>query len=268
MLKSVLTTAVAGTLALAGLAQAATITYDFSGTAGTVPAGWVKGTGDSFALDGNGHYVDSMSAGNTGEAIDVSIFHVADRQAGTDFSMSTTFTVTARSISGTTAGWNMAPSLRFLAWSGTDDTATGRSYYVLSLTQNNAGSFISIGKAGTGALAANETDFAQAIPVLNTAYTLSVSGTYLTGVDAGKLKMDYSLTSGATTIATGSVTDANPLAGEYYGLRQRAKNFGDGTISQTTSFDQVDLTYSQVPEPGTLSLMGMAGLYLLRRRRR
>lgn len=74
---------------------------------------------------------------------------------------------------------------------------------------------------------------------------------------------------GSTSLATFTYTTApsgDPVVGEDITLILRAGGFAGGAVSQTI-FDNLTLDATPVPEPASLSLLGVAGVAALRRRR-
>ena len=97
--------------------------------------------------------------------------------------------------------------------------------------------------------------------VLNTVYTMKVTGTY-TGSTLNMTMKLYDSTGTTQIGTTATASDTTPLTGTNFGYRSRA-GIGGGTF--TANYDNFAVA---VPEPASLSILAGAGLLAMRRRRR
>lgn len=280
--------------------SAATLAYDFNGTAGTQPAGppaWSSvrvtgnGTGSTFSQNGSGSYSNTMSVTASsstpnGQIIDYGGFQLSDRSAGTNFSLTSSFT---SAIANGSTTWNAQAGVRALA-SAVDAESTASWYQVLVYSANSPG-------ANSGRVALEKRWFdtslttpawvtttlyqssAVATGILNLGlnsggtFTITLNGTYN---GTGDLTLGFTVANSNGTTHSGSGVDlvggatGGPLTGSYFGVRDRLRNFtGSATpITLTTNYDNFNLTYTAVPEPSAVILVGTAlGVLCLRRRR-
>lgn len=256
-----------GILISAGAAGAATVSFTFDGDAGTMPAGWTStdsiSSGSSLtplALDGNGNYANLSTTVSGGQVFEVSGFKVEDRASGTDFTVTTEFSVSEMTIGG--ASWNFQIGLNFLATSPTEGAT--EDYYRLFVYRDNETAQVELQRFvnGSGSTVDSKSAAFGYLAPTGGVYTLSVTGTYLPG---GSLKLDYSVASDSKGTVSDTYTDASPLDGEYFGVRTRSRVFSGGTNKIGTTFHSFTVDY--VPEPAALGLLGLGSLLCLRRRR-
>lgn len=252
---------------------AATILYDFNGPAGP-QADWTNtnntsGSGTSsspFALNGSGQYAVDTFVNNNGTTVEISTFTVGDRQAGTNFTVSTVFTLASTASSGS---YNAQFGLKLLADSNLESGTP--SYYNVYVGRGNGTSEneIKIERrlAGT-TTTAHDTDITSNWLTTGKTYTLTVTGTYN---GSGHLTLGYSVNDGTQTYQNANAfTDTAPISGDIFGLRARARAFASlNSTTMNARADSFTLNYVAVPEPGAGAAltMGIAGLILFRRRR-
>lgn len=88
--------------------------------------------------------------------------------------------------------------------------------------------------------------------------TFRLEGTYN---ELGHLTLSFTISDGTATTTPVTLIDTDPLGGDYFGYRIRQVNGDDYSIGVNLD------NFSIVPEPASLSLLGLGGLAMLRRRR-
>jgi hypothetical protein len=268
-------------LALVSSVEAETVSFDFSGDPGQ-PAGWTNSNSGganvtAFSLNGAGRYANALSAtaGATAttatQALDNSTFAITDRQAGTAFALTSTFTNPTLTAS---SSWNFQIGVKFLATGVGENSGHTNSFYSLHLYRDNSRSGVDLTKAvnGVGSTVGqlqltNGNNFDYLSPAAG-AYTLSINATYNL---AGDLQIAWEILNVAEGNLSGTFTDAiggtdgAPLTGNLFGIRTRGRNFSGGTLAFSSSFDDYTVTYTPIPEPASLGLLAL-GLLLVRRR--
>ena len=61
--------------------------------------------------------------------------------------------------------------------------------------------------------------------------------------------------------------DTVTINGTLFGIRERERAFASSSLSASTGWDSFTATYTSVPEPASLGLIGLVGLLAMRRRR-
>lgn len=258
-------------LILCGLAATAwgdTLTQDFNGTAGTVPAGWtnytsnIQGNGATtgFSLSGSGAIGHTLS-GTANSEIRESSLTTLPRQAGTDFTLSVKFTVST--FTGNTS-FEHQWGVRFLATAGSETAGAGEGY-MLYISRNNATNAVTLQRtttAGSTFPVTNSTAFGYV--AVGTEITIDITGDYL---ENGNLKLDWSVSRPGGATISSTFTDTAPLAGTLFGIRERERAFASSSLTAATGWDSFTATYTAVPEPASLGVIALAGLLVMRRRR-
>lgn len=140
-----------------------------------------------------------------------------------------------------------------------DPVTANNTAYLADLNGSNAVRIIKLVNGATTATLATGTF--PVTPTLNTAYTLTLTGTYNA---TGGLTLSFNVTDGTSAVTIANATpDTTPLTGQYFGPRNR--NSATAGTSATATVDNFSLV---VPEPAGLGLIGMAAAGLLGRRRR
>lgn len=246
--------------------QAASYTNDFSGTGANTD--FPTETNGSWAL-ASGMYRSNYSNSETASSAAVSVAGVA----GTNFSITTQFTVASASTAPVDTGVNTI-GFGILGGNATfSGDSAPNAYYLADFSYANGTTapaadtgrlrILSLGDA-TGFTATNSlnnfdgatTGFAIQKGVT---YTLKLTGTYV----GSTLNLALSLFDATGTIQIGTsatASDTSPLAGSNFGYRERT---GTNTVLDV-SYDN----FSIVPEPSSALLAGVAGLGLIGIRRR
>ncbi len=199
--------------------------------------------------------------------------------AGNSFTLETQFTVQqigTLNTNGTTLGFGLFAS------SAAFSTTSGNSLYLADfsfanatssstdvgrlriLAQGDTSGFTGNTLATNGLADANSTFNYLAIEA-GTTYTLRLQGSII----GSTLNMTLGLfdATGTTQIGTSATaSDTSPLAGEFFGYRNRISQGGSSTI---IDFDNYSVT-SAIPEPATYALLGgvaALGLALAQRRK-
>ncbi len=220
-----------------------------------------------------GGYQNAFTGDDTASSASVSVAGVA----GTSFTMSTQFTVnTVNPPTGSVS------TIGFGALGGDavfSASSLANAYYLADFgyayAMNAAGGdkgrlrILALGDTQIGYSATNTggnfngntTNLAIQTGVT---YTLRLTGTY----SGGSLSMSLGLfdAAGTTQIGTSATaTDATPLTGSNFGIRNRNSSNSSGTSSLNATFDNFSVT--NIPEPSTALLGTLGALALLRRRR-
>jgi len=263
------TAAIVASLSIAGAqgASSAVIPYtnDFSGT-GSNTAFPNENLDANWAVSG-GSYVFNNSSTSVGP----SSASIQLTNVGNAFTIETQFSVGSSSFStnanGITLGMGVlgsdanftgtsaATSYYLVDWLIAAPTAPG-TLRIVSLPDNggfNASNTSVDDNSSSSSLAVN----------LNSTYTMRLDGVY----SGSTLVMTLSLynASGAQIGASATATDTSPLAGTYFGYRNRMGLSGG---SLNANFDNFSVT--AVPEPGTVTMLALGAgvvLYGLRRRK-
>lgn len=218
--------------------------------------------------------VGGTTASNTVAAVNLT------NASGSDFSISTNFTISALDI-GTTTGSTVNTALVAVGSAAdfsTSSVSSYRAFYTLTAPTgtgtlniqefgNSTGGFgneVGGTLIGTNRIQSTATNAVT----LDTKYTLTLTGTY-TGGGTG-IQLSASLTGGDGTTIIISVTDSTPRTGTFFGYRTAlATSGGTGTVTETLNFDNLNVV---VPEPGSAALLmlGAAGFaaFAARRQRR
>lgn len=102
-----------------------------------------------------------------------------------------------------------------------------------------------------------------------TAGTVYTADMLITLLPSGQLSIDdtlYQGGTGGTALQSQSVATTSVLVQSFDGLAFGVRNSGT-SLDPTADITNVSVDFTPVPEPGTLGLIGLTGLTLLRRRR-
>lgn len=189
----------------------------------------------------------------------------APQLVGQAFSVSTQFSATSFT-SGT--GTSAFATVGLTALASSDSTSGYRAN--LNFGTGNLGR-LQISEIGSADITANTTAapgstlastnvFAGTTltPTANTIYTLTLTGSYQSGV----LTLLATLTDGVTTIMA-AANDSTVKTGEYFGLRTAASDVTGTDPAVTAVYDNFNL----IPEPSVISIGALGALGLFRRRR-
>lgn len=173
-----------------------------------------------------------------------------------NFVTRSTFTVTDVSGQSNADTWGMAVL-------GNSESSPGE-YVLVDWSRNNLLRIINIGN-GNGSVV-NDTQTTTGDNVnfaVDQAYTMTITGAY-TGTDL-QLSVEISDGSNSSTLTAGSLIDTSLYYdGSAMGLRARSgASSGDPDEGTTVAYD----SFSVIPEPSSLMLLGLGGLMVLRRQR-
>lgn len=248
---------------------AAVIPYsnDFSGSGGNTAFPNSTGT---WSL-ASGSYQAALS---TGTNLTTTASQQITNASGQSFELSTQFSIS----SVATLPSNQSFTLGFGAFgSSSNFLGTGaNSYYLADFAYTGTGTanpsrgtlrILSINDSSdftsTTATAVDPGATAPLAIKLNTVYTLKLTGVF----SGGDLSLTLALYDAAGTTQIGSsatATDDTPLAGQYFGYRNR----NNGTVTGGTSTIAYDnFSLAAIPEPGTPVVFGIGAAVLLFRRR-
>jgi len=187
--------------------------------------------------------------------------------------ISSQFTVNSVSADST-AGRGLGIGFGAFGSTSTFSSTGTNKYYLADFSYLNGGTgvggaqgtvrILTITSGGNTTVASNVDAIPDGALVNGTTYTLRLSGTYAGTPGSSALTMTLGVYDAAGTTLIGSSvvgTDAAPLSGANFGYRI---NYNDGGKSYNVSFDNLQV----VPEPASMSLLGLAGLIALRRRSR
>jgi len=239
-------------------ASAASLINDFSSSPFTTE------TTDGQWEIGSGTYNNSAGAGVTSSAS----FSLPGIR-GTDFTVSTQFTISASTVSPSggvsTVGFGVLSLSSTFAGAATDSAYYLADFgYAVGSGNTGLGRLRVIGAgdtSGTTPVAGLATDGASSTFAIQTGttYTLKLSGIY----SSGSLSLALGLYDATGTIqygTNGTLVDTTPIAGDVFGFRDRADSNG----STAVSFDNYAL--QTVPEPSVFALILPAAALLGRRR--
>lgn len=235
----------------AGNAATLPVIENFSGTApdftNTAAAGgaWAVNPGGAGVLRLTQTSQASSSANSSAVSVPTGL-GVADLGPSDYFLLSSTITLSAYTTTGTNG---IDIGLNFFGDDGNftnayraDFNPTKQTFRIASADVTPVGSFT----YSTGEI-----------------YTLSVKGWYTSGT----LNLDFTFSDPSQAPITISTTDATPLAGAFFGFRNRT---GASSSNNNSVIDHDNFSLTVVPEPVSFYLLGVGGslgLVMLRKRK-
>lgn len=222
-----------------------------STTSGNSPADWVTAGGATWSVVTAGsnqvyQAVGSSAAGSFSSTLSFSNI----TNSLSSFSISTSFKVTDLS-NGAFVG--------IAAFGST--SGLGTNY----LADVNAAGTVRIISQGTNAdFVASSTPSLGVVFNTTSTYTMSLTGTYISGA----LNLSYTVSDGIGHTQTVTASDATPYTGTFFGIRLNNSVASDPFAAQFSNFN---VTTSAVPEPSTTAALfglGVLGASLVARRRR